>query len=92
MQVVSLSVARRPSYDSDYPNQLVGLVELKSAQGQQTLKLSNRALSNIFKVISDEVCATARDNAAAVRRGMDEAVHEPLLLQSREVPEVQVLA
>ena len=85
MKVHSLSVEQRPSYDTDYPNQLVGTVTLKSDLGQQTVKLSNSALSKIFGVIAAEVQDTARRNAEAVVRGMQDAIDEPLLLGAQSI-------
>ena len=85
MKVTSLHVERRPSYDSDFPNQLVGSVKLTSSLGTQEVVLSNAALSKIFGVITAEVQETARRNAEAVRRGMADAMEEPLLLEAATV-------
>ena len=76
---------RKPGYgDSDEERKagFIGRVQLKGESGAQTINLSPLAISQIFKVISDEVDATARKNAKAVKTGMDEAVHSPLLLQA----------
>lgn len=85
MKVHSLNVEQRPSYDTDYPNQLVGTVTLKGDLGQQIVRLSNGALSKIFGVIAMEVQDTARRNAEAVVRGMQDAVEEPLLLGAQNI-------
>jgi hypothetical protein len=85
MEVKSLTVEKRPGYDSEYPNQLVGTVTLKGGLGEQTIKLSNGALSRIFGVIAAEVQDTARRNAEAVKRGMQDAVDEPLMLEAKNV-------
>lgn len=85
MKVQSLTVEKRPSYDDQYPNQLVGTVTLQGDLGQQVVKLSNGALSRIFAVITAEVQETARRNAEAVTRGMQDAVDEPLLLEAQTV-------
>lgn len=86
MQIKSLDISRRPSYDSDYPNQLVGTVELVGTNGAMKIVLSPSALSRIFGVIAAEVQDTARANANATRRGMEDAIHEPLALEARNVP------
>lgn len=85
MKVESLKVEQRPSYDDHYPNQLVGTVTLKGDLGQQVVKLSNSALSKIFGVIAAEVQDTARRNAEAVVRGMQDAVDEPLLIGAQNI-------
>ena len=88
MQVNSLSVERRPSYDTDFPNQLVGTVELKGSNGTQTIRLTNAALSRIFGVITAEVQETALRNAKQVTLGMADATNEPLLLAASTVEAV----
>ena len=86
MQIKSLDISRRPSYDSDYPNQLVGTVELVGPHGAMKIVLSPGALSRIFGVIAAEVQDTARANANATRRCMEDAIHEPLALEARNIP------
>ena len=85
MKVISLHVERRPSYDLEFPNQLVGSVKLTSSLGAQEVVLSNAALSKIFGVITAEVQETARRNAEAVHRGMADAMEEPLLLEATTI-------
>lgn len=85
MQVESLNVERRPSYDSEYPHQLVGTVSMKSVTGSQSIRLSNAALSKIFNVITQEVAATAKANADMTTRAMADATHEPLLADASKV-------
>lgn len=80
MQVEALLIERRPSYDSDFPNQLVGLVTLRSNLGSQQIRLTTKSLSHIFAVITEEVCETAKENAARAKNALVEATHEPLLV------------
>lgn len=87
MQIKSLDISRRPSYDSDYPNQLVGTVELVGTNGAMKIVLSPNALSRVFGVIAAEVQDTARANANATRRCMEDAIHEPLALEAQTIPE-----
>lgn len=86
MQIKSLDICRRPSYDSEYPNQLIGTVELVGPHGAMKIVLSPGALSRVFGVIAAEVQDTARANANAVRRGVEDAMNEPLALEARNVP------
>lgn len=85
MQISRLTIERRPPYDSDFPNQLVGTVEFTSSTGAQAIRLSNGALSRIFGVIAAEVQQTARDNAAQIRRGVEDAMNEPLALEATKI-------
>ncbi len=70
MQVESLEVQRRPSYDSDYPNQLVGLVTLKSNLGSQQIKISNRGLAQIL------LLANCRSGTCVLRGALVLALNE----------------
>ncbi len=88
MRVDSLTVERRPSYDSEYPNQLVGMVDLKGTNGSQMIKLSNESLSKIFKVIAEDVQRTALENANLTRRGIADATAEPLLAGAAQVEKI----
>ena len=88
MQIKSLEICRRPSFDSEYPNQLVGTVELVGPNGAMKIILSPGALSRVFGVIAAEVQDTARTNANAVRRGMEDAMNEPLALEAQTIPQV----
>lgn len=85
MQIESLEVGRRPSYDTEFPSMLVGMVEMKGPNGSQRIKLSNESLSKIFKVISDDVISTAQQNAAATRRAISDATAEALVLENSKV-------
>lgn len=79
MQVESLEINRRPSYDSEFPNQLVGMVNIKSNLGSQQIRISNKGLTRIFEFIAEEVHLTAQENASRVKGAISEAMHEPLL-------------
>ena len=80
-----MQISRRPSYSSEFPDQLTGIVEFTPPTGAQTVRLLNGALSRLFGVIDAEVQQTARDNAAQVRRGVEDAMNEPLALQAANV-------
>ena len=89
MQIESLSIERRPSYDSDYPNQLVGLLKVKSNLGSQEIRVSNKGLAAIFQLLTEEICGTARENAARVKGAMTEAMHEPLIAAASRVKVIE---
>jgi hypothetical protein len=85
MEVKSLTIERRPTYDSEYPNQLIGLVRLSDANGSQEIRLTNENLAEVFRVITTQVVGTAKANSKAVAVGMLEAQHEPLLVGASKV-------
>lgn len=85
MQIESLEVQRRPSYDSEYPNMLVGVVKLKGHLGTQEVRLSNESLSQIFATIRDDVVKTAKKNAGETSRAMSDATAEALVQNNSKV-------
>jgi hypothetical protein len=85
MEVKALTIERRPSYDTEYPNQLVGLVKLADTNGSQEIRLTNESLAEVFRVITVQVVGTAKANAKAVAVGMSEAQYEPLLVGASKV-------
>jgi hypothetical protein len=87
MKVTRLEVKRQESYEPD-AGQFKGIVTLTGSSGQQTVVLSNQGLARIFGVIAQEVTDTARKAAAEVKRGMEDAMNEPLLLDATEVKEL----
>jgi hypothetical protein len=76
MKIQNLNIERRPTYDVDYPNMLVGIVQLSGEQGKMEVKLSNQAVSRIFALIRDDVQHTADYNARQVSRAVDDAENE----------------
>lgn len=83
-------IIRKPDYsDTDDERKLpfIGIVSLKSPMGETKIKLTNAGISAIFRVIRAETIERADANAKAVKNGMEEAIHAPLLLQSAEVPD-----
>jgi hypothetical protein len=76
MKIQNLNIERRPTYDCDYPNMLVGIVQLSGEQGKMEVKLSNQAVSRIFALTKDDVQYTADYNARQVSRAVDDAENE----------------
>jgi hypothetical protein len=88
MQIESLDVQRRPAYDSEYPNMLVGMVKVKGSMGTQEIRLSNESLAAIFAAIKEDVVSTAKKNAAEVTRAMTDAGAEALVLNNSKVEQL----
>lgn len=80
MKVEVLNIERRQSYDTDYPNMLVGIVQMKGAHGKIETKLSNETVSKIFQLVKKDVQQAAKYNAEQVNHAIDEAKNEPLLI------------
>jgi hypothetical protein len=80
MRFVNLKIERKEAYDSEYPNQLVGLVQLAGENGKQEVKLSSPTVSRIFELIKSDCQRVANQNAAETGEAIEEAAAEPLLL------------
>ena len=89
MIVKLLHIEKRPSYDSDFPNLLKGAVTLEGPEGSQTIMLSNKAIADIFCIITAEVHSTAQRNASAVQIGLTSAAHEGLALDAQTIKSVE---
>lgn len=81
MKVVNLVVERKPSYDSDYPNMLVGIVQIQGEHGKMEVKISNKIVSQIFSLVRDDVQRVALYNASQAASAVDEAEGEMPLLE-----------
>jgi hypothetical protein len=82
MKVENLIIERRASYDQDYPNMLVGLVQMKGEHGKMEVKLSNLVVSRIFELIKADVQRVADYNASQSSHAIEEAENEaPALIQ-----------
>ena len=81
MKVENLSIERRPSYDSEYPNMLVGIVKIKGEHGSMEVKLSNNAVAQIFSVIKDDVQKIANYNAQQASEAVVDAMNEAPVLE-----------
>ncbi len=82
MKVENLVIDRKPSYDNDYPNMLVGIVQIQGLHGKMEVKLSNKTVSQIFSLIKEDVQKTATYNANQVGDAIDEAENETPLLEA----------
>ena len=84
MKVESLEISRQPSYGEN-PHELIGKVELSGPMGKQSIRLSAKGISAIFAIVAEEVAATAKFNAKQVEKGMEDAIHEPMLVEASKV-------
>lgn len=81
MKIEKMYIERKASYDSEYPNQLVGLVQMKGEHGKIEVKLSSHVVSAIFKLIKEDVQRVADYNAREASLAVREAENEVLLLE-----------
>lgn len=82
MKVQNLLIERKPSYDIEYPNMLVGTVQIQGDQGKMEVKISNAVVSAIFALVKADVQRVANYNAAQVGFAVEEAENEMPLLEN----------
>jgi len=82
MKVENLIIERRESYDKDYPNMLVGLVQMKGEHGKMEVKLSNAVVAQIFALIKPDCQRVADYNSSQTGHAIEQAENEaPALIQ-----------
>lgn len=81
MKVQNLIVERKPSYDSDYPNMLVGLVQIQGEHGKMEVKLSNAVVAKIFALVKEDVQRVANYNASQASHAVEQAQQERALIE-----------
>ena len=82
MQVKNLIIERKPSYSEEYPNQLVGLVQIQGEHGKMEVKLSSKVVACIFDIIEEDVLRVAKYNASQSGEAVQEASGELKLIES----------
>ena len=63
MRVKSLEIRKRESYDSEYPNEVVGIVDIVGETGRMEVRLFPSTISKIFRLCKDDVRKVAGFNA-----------------------------
>jgi len=64
MKVVSLKIEKRENYDSDYPNEIVGVVQITGESGKMEVRLFPKTVAEIFRLCKEDVQRVATYNAS----------------------------
>lgn len=89
MKFVNLVIERKPSYDPDYPHELVGLVQLSGNRGKMEIRLSNDTISKILAIARPDAAMQAENNAQTVTTVLLNACNEkPLIDKVSEIEEL----
>ena len=86
MKVENLVIERKASYDNDYPNMLVGLVQIKGEHGKMEVRLSSCVVCKIFALIKEDVQKVADYNSSQASEAVSEAENETPLLEKNDLP------
>lgn len=83
MKIDNVTIRRHESY-SEYPNQMVGTVQLSGEHGKMEVKMSPAVIANIFSIIRADVQRVANYNASQAAQAVDDAGAEQLLIEQEE--------
>lgn len=81
MKVKEIQIRLQESYQPD-AGQYRGTVTLADDNSSQEIRISSRGLTNIFRVIKEDVAAEAMRIASATPNALSEAEHTPLLIEN----------
>jgi len=73
MKILSLEIKKRENYDSEYPNEIVGVVQLVGATGKMEVRLFPKTIATIFRLCKADVQKVADYNAMQASDACDEA-------------------
>jgi hypothetical protein len=64
MKIVALEIKKRESYDSEYPNEIVGVVQIVGETGKMEVRLFPKTVAEIFRLCKGDVQKVADYNAS----------------------------
>ena len=73
MKIVALNISKRESFDPDYPNEIVGVVQAKGANGKMEVILKPKTVAEIFRICREDAQQTANSNASMMSQACDVA-------------------
>lgn len=81
MRVASLNIEKRESYVSEYPNEIVGIVQIVGSTGKMEVKLSSKTVSAIFNLVKEDVQRVANYNAQQASEAVEEASNQLTIVE-----------
>jgi|WetSurSiteA1Bulk_404760.scaffolds.fasta_scaffold05821_4 hypothetical protein len=64
MKIIKLEISKRENYDTEYPNEIVGIVQIAGDTGKMEVRLFPKTVAEIFRLCKDDVQNIANYNAA----------------------------
>jgi hypothetical protein len=64
MKILSLEIKKRDRYDAEYPNEIVGVVQIIGETGKMEVRLFPKTVAEIFRMCKDDVQKVANYNAS----------------------------
>ena len=90
MKVISLEISKRGPYESEYPNEMVGTVQITGNTGKMEVRLTPRTLSEIFRLCKKDVQRVADFNASQATSAVDEVADTiEMQIENNELMQIQ---
>ena len=91
MKVVALEIKKREAYDSQYPNEIVGIVQIVGSTGKMEVRLHPKIVSAILKLCKDDVQTVANHNASQAGDACETAADTiALQLENNDLKQIAV--
>ena len=90
MQVVALEIKKRESYDSQYPNEIVGVVQIIGETGKMEVRLHPSTVVQMFRLCKADVQRVAKYNASQASDACDNiASTMELQIENNELKQIE---
>lgn len=73
MKILSLEIKKRESYDREYPNEIVGVVQITGETGKMEVRLFPKTVADIFRLCKEDVQKVANYNASQAATACENA-------------------
>jgi hypothetical protein len=71
MKIVALEIKKRENYDSEYPNEIVGVVQITGDTGKMEVRLFPKTVAEIFRMCKEDIQRVANYNASQAALACD---------------------
>lgn len=90
MKILSLEIKKRESYDTEYPNEIVGVVQIIGETGKMEVRLFPKTVAAIFRMCKGDVQNVADFNASQASKACDNAADTmELQLENSDLKQIQ---
>lgn len=90
MKILSLEIKKRESYDSEYPNEIVGVVQITGETGKMEVRLFPKTVAAIFRLCKEDVQKVANYNASQASVACENAADTmELQLENNELKQIE---
>ena len=79
MKIIALEIKKRQPYDSEYPSEMVGVVQIAGSTGKMEVRLSPKTVAEIFRMCRSDIQKIADYNATQASAACDTAADTMML-------------